>query len=102
MQSEQPVFIFSHPPEHPLAQAAWDAAMTAGLLGQTVTLLFSGNGLKQLDCDEMMEKARSFQELFPVQLCAETDDARHKDTVQLIAPSSSADFLRGFHRVLSF
>src|SRR5690606_21498372 len=102
------LFIFSHPPSSSLANDAWDAAMTAGLLDQSVTIFFTGEGQAQLGEPAMVEKIASLQEILPLQLCVEgvitqeQCDESLRDQLQIIEGVAVSSFIASFDRVLSF
>lgn len=108
MSAQKLLFIFSHAPSSSLAWDAWDAAMTAGLLDQSVTILLSGAGRDQLLEPRMVEKITSLQEMLPVQLRVEGKlNPEHRKTplaeqLELIDQASLPAFVASFDRILSF
>lgn len=77
--------------------------MTAGLLNQSVTVLFSGEGLRQLRSPLVLDRIKDLQELFPVRLCVESAEASYPElTVEPIHCSALPAFHQQFQRILSF
>lgn len=77
--------------------------MTAALLNQEVTVLFSGEGLEQLRSQSVINRIADLRELFPLKLCGENAEARHNELELKTIPSSALpEFHNQFQRILSF
>lgn len=102
METQQLLFIFTHSPNDTLAWDAWDAVMTAGLLDQSVTIFFSGEGVIQLQEPRILEKIAGLQEFLPLRLCTDVSYDGPLGQVERLPPNTLSSFIAGFHRVLSF
>lgn len=76
--------------------------MTAGLLDQSVTILFSGSGLIQLQDSAIREKIEYLQEFLSLRLCADQESPYMAGDLEVIPQYALSSFMTDFDRILSF